>query len=118
MGTKEKKPDDAEKPEKRKKRRKPWDRRKQPHIRAPMEVRQAYGIKGYPDDLAHMIFWDSGGDWDKAAAWFEDPKVKPNAEHYEHIRSYLFDPANRELIEEVFAASMRLYRHYSEGGQA
>ncbi len=104
--------------EPKKKRRKPWDRRKQPHIRAQMEVLKQRGLSGPPQSIAHMIFWDCGGDWQKAADWFEDPKVKPNIEGYRHIQAYMFEPANRALFEEVFEAEMRLYRHYSEGGEA
>ena len=61
--------------EDKKKRRKSWDRRKQPHIRAHMEVAKNHGLQGHRH-TAFMIFWDCGGDWEKAEQWFEQPNVK------------------------------------------
>ena len=47
----------------KKKRRKPWDRRKHPAIRAHMEIAKKHGLQGHLQ-MAYKIFWGSVGDWE------------------------------------------------------
>jgi hypothetical protein len=59
----------------KRKRAKPFDRRKLPHFRAPLEAAQKHGITERRH-TGFMIFWDSRGDWQKFDEWFLQPKVR------------------------------------------
>ena len=99
----------------RKKRRKPWDRRKHPAIRAHMEIAKKHDLKGHLK-MAYEIFWGSGGSWEKAEQWFEQPKVKAQGDSWNVVRDVMRD--NRQRLDELYAETLALFRYYSDQSTA
>ena len=90
------------------KRREPFDQRKLPHIRAPLEAARNHGLTGKLYTV-FLVFWDCQGDWDKVEEWFKQPKVQDK--YWQECKGTMI--GNASLLEPAYDEAVELYRKYS-----
>jgi len=99
----------------KKKRAKPWDRLKEPYVRAHMEVAKMYGLEeGSTERMAHMILWDCRGLWVRVDEWFNSPKLDNARSYWDRIEQYIKDPENGEFLQDLMFSTQELYDKYTE----
>ena len=97
----------------KKKRRKPWDRRKQPYVRALMEILNKHDLSmGTIVGMAIAINWDCQNDPDKRLHWFKSSKLDNCRERYVEIENWLEAKGNSDFVNTVFLEMTELYEYY------
>ncbi len=102
-----------------KKKRKPWDRRKQPFVRALMEIMKKHGLSmGSPEGLAIAINWDCQNDPEQREQWFNSNKLDHARFYYDQVQNWLNAPENTGFVTMVFLEMRELYEYYENQSQA